>query len=153
MLQNERHRKILNQLKVKHAVKVTELAKEMGISESTIRRDINELDQMGKLKKVFGGAVSLSRETVSTEADVASRNLINTEEKECIARYAASLIGDNGCRNNDRKDHRLSGKEKCYICDQWNHPCQEADSEGVFCIYDRRTASAVYRSGCRDSCH
>lgn len=95
MLQNERHRKILNQLKVKHAVKVTELAKEMGISESTIRRDINELDQMGKLKKVFGGAVSLSRETVSTEADVASRNLINTEEKECIARYAASLIGDN----------------------------------------------------------
>ena len=36
MLQNERHRKILNQLKVKHAVKVTELAKEMGISEWVI---------------------------------------------------------------------------------------------------------------------
>ena len=46
MLQDERHEKILNELKIKHAVKVTSLAKELGISESTIRRDINELHQM-----------------------------------------------------------------------------------------------------------
>ena len=94
MLQNERHRKILNQLKLKDAVKVHDLADELGISESTIRRDINELDQMGKLKKVFGGAVPLRSDMIYGETDVAARTLINVEEKELIARHAASLITD-----------------------------------------------------------
>lgn len=94
MLQNERQRRILHQLKLKDAVKVHDLAGELGISESTIRRDINELDQMGKLKKVFGGAVSVSGDMVYGETDVAARTLINVEEKEKIARHAASLIQD-----------------------------------------------------------
>ena len=94
MLQNERQRKILHQLKLKDAVKVHELADELGSSESTIRRDINELNQMGKLKKVFGGAVSVGGDMVYGETDVAARTLINVEEKEKIARYAASLIQD-----------------------------------------------------------
>lgn len=95
MLQNERHRKILHQLKMKQAVKVKELAEELNISESTIRRDINELDQLGKLKKVFGGAVSVGRDMPSAETDVASRTLINVEEKDAIARYAAAMIEEN----------------------------------------------------------
>ncbi len=95
MLQSERHRKILHQLKMKQAVKVKDLAAELSISESTIRRDINELDQMGKLKKVFGGAVSVSRDLPFGETDVASRTLINVEEKDAIARYASSLIEEN----------------------------------------------------------
>lgn len=95
MLQNERQRKILYQLKMKNAVKVKELAEELDISESTIRRDINELDQMGKLKKVFGGAVSVSRDMAFGTTDVAARTLINVEEKESVARYAASLIEEN----------------------------------------------------------
>ena len=94
MLQKERHRKILSQLKMKDAVKVHDLAGELGISESTIRRDINELDHMGKLKKVFGGAVSLGSDINYGETDVASRTLINVEEKEQIARCAAALITD-----------------------------------------------------------
>lgn len=94
MLQNERHRKILSQLKLKEAVKVHELAGQLGISESTIRRDINELDQMGKLKKVFGGAVALGSDMIYGETDVAARTLINVEEKEKIARHAATLISD-----------------------------------------------------------
>lgn len=92
MLQNERQRKILEQLKIKDAVKVKELAETLRISESTIRRDISELDQMGKLKKVFGGAVSVSGDMIFGPTDVASRTLINVAEKDAIARYAASLI-------------------------------------------------------------
>jgi len=80
---------------MRQAVKVKELAEELHISESTIRRDINELDQMGKLKKVFGGAVSIGRDMPSAETDVASRTLINVEEKDAIARYAAALIEEN----------------------------------------------------------
>ncbi len=95
MLQDERHEKILKQLKLKHAVKVVNLAKELGISESTIRRDINELHQLGKLKRVFGGAISLSGDMASGETDVASRTNINVDEKERIAKYAASMINDN----------------------------------------------------------
>lgn len=94
MLQNLRHEKILRQLEISHAVKVTELAREMNISESTIRRDIVELDKAGKLKKVFGGAVPASSSMVSGPTDVAERDLINIEEKERIAKYAATLIED-----------------------------------------------------------
>ena len=47
MLQNQRHERILRQLEVNHAVKVAELAKDLNISESTIRRDIIELDKAG----------------------------------------------------------------------------------------------------------
>ena len=94
MLQNLRHEKILRQLEINHAVKVTELAKELNISESTIRRDIVELDRIGKLKKVFGGAVPVTAGMVSAPTDVAERDLINTEEKERIAKFAATLIED-----------------------------------------------------------
>ena len=49
---------------------------------------------MGKLKKVFGGAVALGSDMVYGETDVAARTLINVEEKEQIARCAATLIED-----------------------------------------------------------
>ena len=95
MLQDVRHEKILKQLKIKHAVKVVNLAKELGISESTIRRDINELHQMGKLKRGFGGAISISGDMASGETDVAERTHINVEQKIQIAKYAVSMINDN----------------------------------------------------------
>lgn len=95
MLHEERHEQILAQLKIKHAVKVNALAKELGASESTIRRDINELDQKGLLKRVFGGAVSVTGNIASEATDVAERTRLNVEEKDRIAQYAATLISDN----------------------------------------------------------
>lgn len=95
MLHQERHEKILEQLKIKHAVKVNTLAKELGASESTIRRDINELDNLGLLKRVFGGAVSITGSIASEVTDVAERVLLNVKEKDRIAQYAATLISDN----------------------------------------------------------
>ena len=95
MLQSERQEQILKRLKKNRTVKVAALAKELKISESTIRRDITALDQLGKLKKVFGGAVSLNSDIVSVETDVAQRTLINIEEKDKVAKYAASMINDN----------------------------------------------------------
>lgn len=95
MLQNERQEKILARLRQNGSVKVTILAKDMDISESTIRRDINELDRRGRLKKVFGGAVAINRDMSPVETDVAQRTLINIREKDIIAEYAASMINDN----------------------------------------------------------
>lgn len=94
MLQNLRHEKILKELEMNRAVKVTELAKALDTSESTIRRDIAELDRIGKLKKVFGGAIPSESGMISMPTDVAERDAINIEEKERIARYAATLVED-----------------------------------------------------------
>ncbi|MEG0830283.1 MAG: DeoR/GlpR family DNA-binding transcription regulator [Anaerovoracaceae bacterium] len=103
MLQNSRYEKILHRLRMDKGVQVALLAEELNISESTIRRDITELDRMGQLKKVFGGAVSLEsdigRNGAKQAPQIHSRSAeakinINTEEKERIAKYAATLIED-----------------------------------------------------------
>ena len=52
MLAEERLRKILMLLEEKKAVSVADLCQETGVSEATIRRDLNELDRQGKLSKV-----------------------------------------------------------------------------------------------------
>ena len=51
MLQEERFNKILEELAENGAVKNVDLSRSLGVSESTVRRDINELDEMGKLRK------------------------------------------------------------------------------------------------------
>lgn len=94
MLQEERFDIILREVSAKGAVKVSQLAEMMNISESTIRRDINELDAAGKLRKVFGGAVSAARPIITVDADMDFRNAQNLKQKIDIARYSASLIKD-----------------------------------------------------------
>lgn len=61
-------------------------------SESTVRRDITALDKMGKLTKVFGGAVSLENVVTAYEPTMAQKSDLNKEEKKRIAGYAVSLI-------------------------------------------------------------
>lgn len=55
MLTQERYQAILQILNEKNAVTVSELTHLLDTSESTIRRDLTALDEMGKLNKVFGG--------------------------------------------------------------------------------------------------
>ena len=57
MLTEQRHEIILNLLSEKGSITVTELKDILNTSESTIRRDLNTLDEQGRLTKVFGGAV------------------------------------------------------------------------------------------------
>lgn len=94
MLTEERYKLILQLLNDQNAVTVSELSELMHISESTIRRDLNALDEMGKLNKVFGGATSLTQSSGIYETDVAKRATAMSEEKTAIAAYAATLIHD-----------------------------------------------------------
>jgi DeoR family fructose operon transcriptional repressor len=94
MLTSERHSLILQLLQERKAVSVTELTKELGISESTIRRDLISLDELGKLKKVHGGATAIEDVYLTFEADVATKSTLNVEEKMKVGKYAASLIND-----------------------------------------------------------
>ena len=94
MLQYERYAIILNQLKEQQSVTVNELSKVLQVSESTIRRDITDLDNAGRLRKVFGGAVAISEGPRVQLKDMATKAASFVQEKKAIARYAASLIED-----------------------------------------------------------
>lgn len=92
MLTEERKSLILEEVNAKKSATVQELKDKLGVSESTIRRDITSLSREGKLVKVFGGAVALDDSTVAKELSVLTKEAINREEKLKIAQYAASLI-------------------------------------------------------------
>lgn len=96
MLQQERFDSIMEMLKNNSAVKVSDLSNILKVSESTVRRDITDLAEAGKLKKVFGGAVSVkTSDIIGKEYDMRAKSDVNIEEKRRIAEYAASIINDN----------------------------------------------------------
>ena len=93
MLNEERKRKILEITNERRSVSLNELMKLLDASQSTIRRDLNELHQSKLLKKVHGGAVSLTN-ILTQDETVLQRQDLNRESKTVIARYAASLVKD-----------------------------------------------------------
>ncbi len=95
MLTEERYSIILEQVRKNKSVKLLELCKLLSTSESTVRRDLTLLDQKGLLKKVHGGAISISNRNFNlVEHDVESKARRFAEEKNAIASFAASLIED-----------------------------------------------------------
>ena len=115
MLQYERFETIMNKLQTQPSVRVSDLSRELGVSESTIRRDISDLAKAGRLKKVFGGAVPVESRTeaagrtASEAADdpdfagrtinAVSRNVeekarLQVDEKSEVAMRAAAMIED-----------------------------------------------------------
>ena len=58
MLKQERHARILHQLDVHNKVLIGDLCNLLQVSKDTIRRDLQELDESGRLVKVHGGAIS-----------------------------------------------------------------------------------------------
>ncbi|MDU5247586.1 MAG: DeoR family transcriptional regulator, partial [Varibaculum cambriense] len=57
MLAHQRHDEILRQVNESGSVRVTDLVKQLGVSEMTVRRDIRVLAARGLLERVHGGAV------------------------------------------------------------------------------------------------
>ena len=94
MLTEERHSIILDLIDRQSSVKISELCEMLDASESTVRRDLNILAERGMLTKVHGGAIALNESFSRYENDVAKKMNLFIEEKEAIARYAASLIED-----------------------------------------------------------
>ena len=80
MLTEKRYEVILKCLNEKNSITVTELKELLGISESTIRRDLTALDKAGKLVKVFGGAVAVDSGFTTVEPSVAQKSGVNKEE-------------------------------------------------------------------------
>ncbi|MBZ4644536.1 MAG: hypothetical protein JG777_25 [Clostridia bacterium] len=90
MLAVERRKKIIELIHQKKSVLVPELSKLFAVTEETIRRDLEKLEQQGVLVRTYGGA-TLPDESVN-EIPVEERQTINYEGKDIIGRTAAKLI-------------------------------------------------------------
>ncbi|MEF7563929.1 DeoR/GlpR family DNA-binding transcription regulator [Bacillus infantis] len=95
MLTPERHQLILQMLKEKHTVKIQELVEMTDSSESTIRRDLSQLENDKFLKRVHGGAARLQGKL--QEPSMVEKSSINRHEKKEIAKYAAGLVEEGDC--------------------------------------------------------
>ena len=89
MLKKERQAYILHQVSLHNSVLSADLSTSIHVSEDTIRRDLNELAENGKVIKVHGGALSKSINSFYLRSDV-----YNADSKKIIAEKAASLIKD-----------------------------------------------------------
>lgn len=88
MLTTQRKHLILSRLATQGQIVARELAEELGTSEDTIRRDLRELAQLGKLQRVHGGALPASAAT----GDLRVREQVSSQEKQALGRYGAQLI-------------------------------------------------------------
>lgn len=88
-----RHDEIIKLLQGCEVETLTALAAKLEISESTLRRDLKDLERQGEVEMLRGGGVRLPRENI--ERGIHEKVLINREEKERIAEYAAGLIRPN----------------------------------------------------------
>ena len=95
MLKNERFSKIINLLEEIGTVTTKEIGNYLNISEATVRRDINELERLGKLNKVYGGATTIDETSYYVEdIDLNNRYSLFPEEKNIIAKEASRYIND-----------------------------------------------------------
>jgi DeoR/GlpR family transcriptional regulator of sugar metabolism len=88
--------RILERLNEGGSVSVTDIAREFGVSDMTVRRDLAELERDGLLERVHGGAVGLKRGPLTVIDDVEpmfeARARQNADRKERIAQAAARHV-------------------------------------------------------------
>ncbi len=87
----ERQKKMMEYIELHTSAQIHELAQEFHVSEATVRRDLDELDQQGVLRRTHGGAIKMDRST-SYEHMYAEKIGLMTEEKQRIAASAARMV-------------------------------------------------------------
>ncbi|WP_178021763.1 DeoR/GlpR family DNA-binding transcription regulator [uncultured Paenibacillus sp.] len=91
MLTEERYRRILRRLQEKGIVKLQELCTLLEASESTVRRDLADLEERGLLRRVHGGA-ALPAMSGELEPGMAEKSAVNVPQKQKIAEMASDLV-------------------------------------------------------------
>ncbi|MFI5134179.1 MAG: DeoR family transcriptional regulator, partial [Chitinophagales bacterium] len=90
MLKKERQAYILHQVNLHNRVLSSSLSHEVNVSEDTIRRDLYELAEEGKVIKVHGGALSHS----FNDVHFPTNGVYSQNNKKKIAQKAISLISN-----------------------------------------------------------
>src|SRR5918997_1532302 len=91
MLAQQRQAAILDRVRAAGGVRVSELANEYGVSDMTIRRDLESLADRGLLAKVHGGATTVSPGSAH-EPGFAAKSVRQRAEKAAMATRAAALV-------------------------------------------------------------
>ena len=92
MLALERRQRVAETLKTEKRVSVSELSRALGVSEETVRRDLERLEKDGIARRTYGGALYNEDERKETPYDIRKRSDVNA--KTAIARAVAGLISD-----------------------------------------------------------
>ncbi|MBI1379393.1 MAG: DeoR family transcriptional regulator [Frankiales bacterium] len=90
-LASQRQAHILDELERLGAVRVSRLVESLGVSDMTVRRDLDALAQRGLLTKVHGGAMAIG-ERSNHEPGFEAKQVRAQVEKDAIAHVAAELI-------------------------------------------------------------
>ena len=88
MLKLERHEKIMRLLLERGSLLVSDACELLSCSDQTIRRDFQELEEQGRLKRIHGGAFIPSADDKGVPVQI--RKTLIVEEKRHIANIAAS---------------------------------------------------------------
>ena len=89
MWAKERHQRILSMLAANRQVSANDLSEMLGVSRETVRRDLVDLEEIGKVARVHGGAVMPE---ARTEDPFRQRMATHLRAKTEIARKAVSLV-------------------------------------------------------------
>ncbi|MEV7780192.1 DeoR/GlpR family DNA-binding transcription regulator [Kitasatospora sp. NPDC088351] len=90
-LAGQRRVQILDLVRAQGGVRVTELVRDLGVSDMTVRRDLDALARRGLIHKVHGGAVKVDA-PLSGEPGFETKASWQLPAKEAIARAAAGLV-------------------------------------------------------------
>ncbi|WP_329436412.1 DeoR/GlpR family DNA-binding transcription regulator [Streptomyces sp. NBC_01280] len=90
LLAEQRRALILDEVRRRGGVRVNELTRKLGVSDMTVRRDLDALARQGVLEKVHGGAVPVV-EASTHEPGFEAKSGLELSAKEDIARTAAAL--------------------------------------------------------------
>ena len=89
LTKKERHALILSEVRRSASIRISKLARRIGVAGETIRRDLIELGDAGLINRTYGGAtISL----VTSEPVISERGLTLVEERARIGRGAAGLV-------------------------------------------------------------
>ncbi|PUB41255.1 DeoR/GlpR family DNA-binding transcription regulator [Pseudomonas sp. GV047] len=88
----ERQTKIVELVNEERFLDISSLTKRLNVSVATVRRDLDELEQGGLLRRTHGGAVSINQ--VAQEAPHATHAVSNLPQKAAIAGIAAGMVAD-----------------------------------------------------------
>jgi DeoR/GlpR family transcriptional regulator of sugar metabolism len=91
-----RQQKILELLAGREHVSVSELSRTLEVSEVTIRTDLNNLDKLGKIARIHGGAY-LTEERLKQEYTFQTRKSLNLSNKQKIGALASTFINSSDC--------------------------------------------------------
>lgn len=147
MLLDQRRRHVLELIEEKGFISLHELATKTGVSESTLRRDLEYLDGIRQVRRTRGGAAYVGESVVSLE----ERSVTSLVEKQRIARSISETIGSgetvllDGGTTTLEVARALIGKELQVVTNSLAIANLLVNSPGVELIFFRRVSASQNR--------